>query len=134
MIKIYTSIYLKFEKIQYPIIIIKRAPRLIHKHAILSKVHGVTLHLIFYTNNNNIENNNTLIMEFLQMSNRVIFNMAGLPDIFTPSIRPRYRAFNETQYASVQYHCHVTVTTHVSMAFLLVLPHLPRCLLQILIM
>ena len=35
------------------------------------------------------------------MSNRMISNTAGLPDTFTPSIRPRYRAFNETHYASV---------------------------------
>ena len=98
MIEIYTSIHLKFEKIQYPIIIIRRAPRFIHKHAIMSKVHGVTLYLTFYSNNNNIENNN---MEFLQMSNRVISNTTGLLDTFTPSIRPRYRAFNETHYASV---------------------------------
>ena len=33
------------------------------------------------------------------MSNRVISNTAGLPDIFTPPNHPRYRAFNETQYA-----------------------------------
>jgi len=67
----------------------------------MSKVHGVTIHLTFYSDNNNIENNNILIMEFLQMSNRVISNTAGLPDTFTPSIHPRYRAFNETQYAFV---------------------------------
>ena len=67
----------------------------------MSKVHGVTIHLTFYSDNNNIENNNILIMEFLQMSNRVISYTAGLPDTFTPSIRPRYRAFNETKYASV---------------------------------
>ena len=35
------------------------------------------------------------------MSNRVIFNTAGLPDAFTPSIHPRYRAFDEAQYASM---------------------------------
>ena len=65
MIESYTSIHLKFEKIQYPIIVIRRLPRLIHKNAIMSKAHDVRLHLTFYSNNNNIENNNILIMEFL---------------------------------------------------------------------